>query len=391
MIVLEDVLRETFEARVAPSPAPHDPAGAAIRRARRILRRRRAVSGMAAAVVAMALSGALLWVQDWRSGFGYATSGGTGVMNAPAPPASEPSPPASGPRPAVDLFANGRVWSAQGRQLSIIEPGWEVVRAFRVPAGWLLGGRTEARLISTDNRAVELPLGAQWTVSADGSRVAYTTDGTLRVAALGPDGLQEIGFVRVATGTAPVAFAGDRVVIGAFDDTGKLVKVDHWQPGQPYSPTWNQPASRVYEAPGDELMAQVPARPGGPDCLARLALADDGTLRADSSAACAIEPAGGSWPVGVVSPDGHWLALPGPSRVDLYDLVTVFSRPQVVVSCPASATTGLVWESPSTVLAAAGSEVVRCATDGTTERARMPADLPVGWRFVPYRPASLGR
>lgn len=391
MIVLEDVLRETFAARVAGAPAPHDPAAAAIRRARGIQRRRRAVSGAGATVVAMVLAGTLLWVQDWRSGFGSGRYSGVDGPIVTASPPGEPTAPAPGRQPGVDLFANGRVWTADGRRVTIAEPGWEVVRAFRVPAGWLLGGRTEARLVSTENVAVPLPLAGQWALSADGSRMAYTADGTLRVARLSRDGLQEVGSVEVPTGVMPVAFAGERVVLGVFDGTGRLAKIDHWRPGEPYRPVWTQLASRVYEAPGSEVLAQVPAQAGGPDCLARVAVSEGGTLHADRSAACEIEPVGGSWPAGVVSPDGRWLAMPGPSRVDLYDLSTVFARPAVAHSCTASATASLVWESTTAVLAAGGSEVVRCTTEGTSERARLPADLPAEWRLVPYRPLSSGR
>lgn len=392
MIVLEDVLRETFEARAQRSPALDDPAGVAIRRARRTLRRRRAGSTLAAVVAAMALSGTLVLAQDWRAGMLYGSGPGIGVMNAPGSPAGEPSAtPAPGRRPGVDLFAKGQVWTVDGGHRAVAEPGWEVVRAFRVPTGWLLGGRTEAVLVDPNGASVVLPLGRQWTVSADGSRVAYTADGTLRVATLGREGLREVGSAQMAAGTAPVGFAGERVVVGVFDGTGKLAKVDNWQPGQPYRPTWSQRATRVYEVPGDDLLAQVPPPSGGPACLTRLAVAADGGLRGDASAACGIEPAGDSWPAAVISPDGHWLAMPGPSKVDLYDLGTVFSRPVVTASCVAPATAGLVWESSSAVLATDGVEVVRCALDGATERARLPADLPPGWRFVPSRPAPTGR
>ncbi|TDB71020.1 hypothetical protein E1165_24155, partial [Micromonospora sp. KC723] len=49
---LEDALWETFSRRVAaPAPLPADPAGSALRRARRI-RRRRALTGLGLAVVA---------------------------------------------------------------------------------------------------------------------------------------------------------------------------------------------------------------------------------------------------------------------------------------------------------------------------------------------------
>lgn len=389
--MLEDALRRTFAARTAQSPALDDPATAAIRRARRI-RRRRNILGSAAAAVAVALfGGGLVSVQDWRlAQRGNATQ--MTAVDAPTPPgeatvvAEEPDPDLSlGPRPDVDLFAAGYMWTAEGLRISVTEPDTAVTNAYRVPLGWVVGDADDSRLVRSDGGIVPLEIGERWILSPDGTRVAYVTDRTLRVASLNAAGMTDLASTEVDADRVPVAFAGDQVVVGEIQPDGRLVAVDRWSPGEPYRPGSPQQAFGVYEAHVGDVVAQVPGA-GGAACLIRLAVRDDG-VRPASDAACGIGVPG-SGPRPLISPDGRWLAVPMPATVAIYDLTTVFRTPIPAATCAASPTTDLIWESSGTLLAAAGVTVVRCRPDGSTEPVAMPSGLPDGWRFVQSRQPS---
>jgi hypothetical protein len=385
----EDALRKAFAAQVESPPVLHDPAGLALRRARRARRRREALSGALAMLALAGLGGGLVWAQDWR----LAQRGG-GEMSAVdivtptnelqlATTAADDVPNGSlGPPPDVDLFANGYVWTSEGLRISVAERNADVTRAYRVPAGWVLGGGARTRLVRTDGVTVELPVGNRWVLSSDGNRLAYAVNGSLRLAALDRSGVLDIASTTVGINTVPVALIGDQVVIGEARVDGTLSRIDRWLPSAPYRPTWKQSALTVYEVPTGGLVAQVPV--GGERCLARISVTADGVRRAPG-AACGLGASVGSRPAPVVSPNGKWLAVPLPAKVAIYDLRTVFSTPVAAATCGAAAAVDLVWEGPDKLLAADGSTVVRCRADGTAEPVTLPSDLPYDWQFVPTR------
>jgi hypothetical protein len=369
-----------FASLVEDPPVPKDPATAAIRRARAIHRHRMALGSAAAIVSFLAFSGVLIWVQDWRTG---ELSGTYGMGDLPsqrsAPAPAEPTTAAPVPEPlriAVDLLAGGQLWTADGQRLTIGANG-ELTRAYRVPVGWLVGGPGQSLLLRPDGTTVPLKVGDNWVVSADGSRIAYTTGSTVRVATVDSGGVTEVAVTTADVSAVPVTFAGDTVVIAAVGAAGKLEKLGQWRPPGPYRPTWTQQVLQVYDAPGPDLVGLVPSKAGM--CLARMA-ADSAGLRVSAVGACGIplRPA-------AVSPDGGWLAVPEADVVTVYDLRTVFAKPTAAARCGVANATDVVWEDATRLLVAHNGGAVRCRTDGSLEPATLPAGLPVPWRFVPAR------
>jgi hypothetical protein len=382
--VLEDALRKTFAARVEPAAPLPDPAGRAIRRGR-ALRRHRRLAGTALAVAAtMAFTGGLAWVQQWRTGQsgGYAAvelDGPAAVVSATA--GAEPSrPPSPVAPPGVDLLAGDQLWTVTGQRIPV--PGGRPVdRAYRVPAGWLVNTGARSWLVRPDGVAVALPVGDRWAVSEDGARVTYAVKETITLAALGPQGTTVLASAVVGAGVVPVAFAGERVVLGLPGSAGKLERFGEWRPGQQYRASWLSEPLDVYEAGGSVVVALVPDRTG--TCLTRLGTGTAG-LRPGTRAACGI-PLRGPRQAAAVSPDGRWLAVPEPNAVLLYDLDSVFDSPVVNASCRAPGDRDLAWEDAGQLLVTDGTSAVRCRIDGSTEPVALPAGLPAGWRFVPSR------
>jgi hypothetical protein len=385
----EDALRRVFAAQVESPPVLDDPAARALRRSRRI-RRRRGVLGSGLALLAFAtFGGGLVWVQNWRL-----AQGGAGEMvavdvltpttEAPLATGTASTLPNStlGARPGVDLFADGYVWTSEGLRISVAERDADVTRAYRVPVGWVLGGGLRARLVRTDGITVELPIGNRWVLSTDGNRVAYAVAGTLRLAALVPSGVLEIASAKAGINTVPVALAGDQVVIGENKVDGTLSRIDRWLPSAPLRPAWKQAALTVYEVPTGGLVGQVPG--GGEPCLALFSVRPDGVHRGQG-AACELGVRVGVKPEPVVSPNGRWLAVPLPAKVAIYDLGTVFRTPVVAATCGSAAAVDMVWEGPDKLLVADGLAVTRCTGEGAAEQVRLPADLPYDWQFVPTR------
>jgi len=385
VIVLEDDLRRTFTERVGDAPALNDPAGTAIRRARRIRRHRGLLGGAAATVAVAVLGGGLAAVQDWRlsrpvtaeQAAGDATPVAETTFAIPEPTVE----PSLGPRPDVDLYADGYVWTAGGVRIPVSERETRVTRAYRIPLGWVLGGGHDVQLVNTDGSTVRLSVGSRWVLSSDGTRIAYVVDGSMRVAVLEPGGLVDIATTGVGKETVPLAFAGDQVVIGEVEENGTLARVDRWEPNGLYRPNWRQQALTVYEAPVGDVVAQVPTALGA--CLVRLAVATDG-LRPATDEACGIGVSH-TGPPPTVSPDGRWLAVRTPATVAIYDLRTVFRSPIPAATCGSVVTTDLTWESAGKLLAADGRAAVRCGPDGTVEPVALPSGLPDGWKFVAAR------
>ncbi|MEU3452045.1 hypothetical protein ABZ671_00180 [Micromonospora sp. NPDC006766] len=309
---LERALRDTFARRVAtPRPLVADPAGLAVRRARRV-GRRRALTGFALAGVATVL------VTTGMAQLG-ASTGPDGppivVLGDPRGPSPLPTvaAPTAGPvRPELDLIVGAWLYTNGGErwELTGVSP---VERAQRVPdhGGWLLtsavtaAGRTLWWMPPNGRPPQVLLAGADAiAVGADGRRVAWR-DGT-EVFAAGAVAGQLLATTRTAApaGGVPVGFAGDTVLIRQPDPSG--FRVWHSRVEDRLG-TVNRDVLNVYGVRPDGLVvgqvsAGTPRRP----CLALLDPARD---LAPVRTGCGPELATDGH--GDVSLDGRWLLVNG--------------------------------------------------------------------------------
>ncbi|MCW3841879.1 hypothetical protein ONA70_17405 [Micromonospora yasonensis] len=311
---LERALRDTFASRVAtPRPLAADPAGMAIRRARRS-GRRRALTGLALAGVATVL------VTTGMAQLGGPTGhGGTptvvlgdprGFTPSPLPTASTPPPAAAPVRAELDLIIGSRLETSGGEQRELTGVD-SVERAQRVPdyGGWLVTSRATAAgrtlwWVPPNGSAPQVLLaGADAVaVAANGRQVAWR-DGA-EILAAGVVGGQLVATSRAAApaGAVPIGFAADAVLVRQPGRGG----VSLWrrsaggQPGGAERDVLNVygtlPDGRVV----GEVSAGTPRRP----CLALL---DPARGLAPVRTGCGPELATDG--VASVSPDGKWLLV----------------------------------------------------------------------------------
>src|SRR5689334_14634287 len=320
MTMLEEALRETFAGQVAEVPAVLDPAGAAIARARAVRRRQHAMAGTALALAVTLVVSGTWWA---RGAVGTGRSPERLASTAAGPAAStRPSAGPPGVRPAedalpeaapavpqrsvpagaalkLDLFDGSTILTPEGRGLPV--PNAASGSAVdRVPDGWLYTSASAGtRLMRLDGTSIDVGIdGDQVVVSADGTRIAWTTtrqaaQPTLKLAELTGDSLSGVLTTPVPAGTAPVALIGSRVVVASKQG------YDYWDPTKlVFKPNWTSSVHEVYGQYGDFAVAAVDA-PGRPDldqgtCVALLSLADDG-LR-DSRLLCQPVETGGEPP-----------------------------------------------------------------------------------------------
>lgn len=318
---LERALRETFAGRVATArPLAADPAGVAIRRARRS-GRRRALTGLALAGAATVL------VTTGMAQLGGPTgNGGTPTVVLGDPRGFTPSPLATAnTRPAdtepiraeLDLIVGSRLETSGGEQRELTGVG-AVERAQRVPdyGGWLVtsvatvAGRT-LWWVPPNGSAPQVLLAAAdaVVVAPDGRQVAWR-DGPELLAA-GVVGGQLVATSRTAApeGTVPIGFAAEAVLIR--------------QPGRGVS-LWPRSAGgrpggaagdvlNVYGSlPDGRLIGEVATGKSRRPCLALLDPARNLTpVRTGCGPDLATDgPAG-------VSPDGTWLLANGARKAAL--------------------------------------------------------------------------
>jgi hypothetical protein len=321
MGLIEDELRDTFATRVRHPPAVQDVADRAIRAGGRIRRRRTALSAAAVVVsVVLAGAGATVVADTQRAD--------TGVH---VPPPSGPALPGSA-RPTIDvLFANEIITSdARSIKLAGLPPAR---RAYRIDEGWLVQTFSSERqsyglyLVDLDERVTHLVDGRQIVVSPDGTQVGWSKDGTVSVARLGHGRLSG---TRKTTGTGslgPVGFVAEGILLGGAPPGGDVVRYDMWFPGMGKYRAGPQRVGRTFgpTADGKLLFGLVGEKK---PCLAEI---DPNSLRAIRSACVpGLTPNDAVFP----SPDGRWLAVAGPDRVDLLDLSRIWKLPAVTKSWP---------------------------------------------------------
>ncbi|MEU2611341.1 hypothetical protein ABZ570_07110 [Micromonospora sp. NPDC007271] len=314
---LERALRDTLTRRVAtPRPLAADPAGMALRRARRV-GRRRTLTGLALAGVATVL------VTTGMAQFGGPSGQqGTptvvlgdprGFTPGPLPTESTVPPPPAGPvRPELDLIVGDWLYTNGGER-------WELTgvntleRAQRVAnhGGWLLtstvtaAGRTLWWMPPTGGAPqVVLASADAVAVAADGRQVAWR-DGA-EIFAAGVVAGQLLATVRTAApaGAVPVGFAGDAVLIRQTDRGGFRV----WRPPvDDQLGAANRDVLNVYGTrPDGRVVGQISAGAPRRPCLALLDPARNlAPVRTDCGPNLAADGRG------EVSADGRWLLVNG--------------------------------------------------------------------------------
>ncbi|WP_231921225.1 hypothetical protein [Micromonospora auratinigra] len=349
---LERALRDTFAGRVGTSrPFAADPAGVAIRRARRT-GRRRALAGLALAGVATAL------VTTGMAQLGGPTGHGeTPIVVLGDPRGDTPTPLPATPRPAtgpvraeLDLLIGSRLETSSGEQRELTGVG-PAERAQRVPdrGGWLVtsavtaAGRTLWWVPPNGSPPQVLLAGAEAiAVAADGRQVAWRDGADVRAAGLVAGQLLATTRAAVPAGVVPVGFAADAVLLR--------------QPGRGGFRLWDRSAGGqpgkvrpevldVYGTlPDGRVVGEIST---GTPRRACLALLDPARDLAPVRTGCGLQLATDS-PAGV-SPDGRWLLVNGRTAALLVDLRALDATVTAHPAGPALAA-GAVWTSAGVAL-----------------------------------------
>lgn len=311
---LEGAVRETLSHQVAVArPLSADPAGQAIRRAKRI-RRRRTGAGLALAAVATVLvsTGMAQLVDDpGRQGTPIVVIGDPNPSGRPIPSATA-SVAAPTPGTSVDVLAGATLISVSGGRLELPGVG-PAERAHLLPSGggWLVVGAptTAGRSLWVAQRdglvQVLLAGAGSIVVAPDGRQVAWR-DGTGLLVA-GVVGTQLIGPVRtpMPTNAEPVRFIGDSVLVRLNpDDAGHIL----WRPGVgQLTAGTDRSTLNVYGAlPDGRLVGQVSTGDPARTCLAMLD-PKRGLKPVLTGCGPELSPDG----AGGISADGRWLLVNG--------------------------------------------------------------------------------
>lgn len=389
MSSIEESLRDMFASRVQSLPPTRDLSTAAIRRGRVGWLRRSAVTSVAAAFGLLFTVGGVTAVQSW----GEHGDGPTRhvvpafPVNAPTPtPALEPS--ANGPDDAggadngigLDIRAGDRLWTTDGRQLRLTGVG-QVTQVVRVPGGWVYAGARAVRLLRTDGTSISLSGERdRWTLSADGTRIAFAIQDDLYLARLSASGIAVLATGTIAPESRPVLLLpASRVVLATDAGAHQLLDL-----GRPGTPTSIPDLTMVYGGTADELAGLTDPKRIGESCLATLAVAAPSAER--RSGGCGLNLAMVA-PAPRLAPGGAWLAVPGPERLRIINVDRTVRGRDTVHNCPVRPQVAPEWADPETVVTADDRSVVRCDTGGVQERVALPAGVPAGWELVPRRTA----
>jgi hypothetical protein len=389
---LEQALRDSLSRRVSvpPPPAAADLAGTAVRRARRI-HRRRTIAGAALAALATAAVSAGV-VQFGAAPGNYAGPAVVGLgdpptaarTSSPVPPSVSASPSEPGRRdpgpadpPLVDIVVATDLSTAAGDLVDLSRVG-TVVQAQRAPGGWLVvstpapdrsslwyATRTEPpRAVLSGVDAVVL--------APDGQRIAWREQGQVHVGSVSAGEVTTSTQTPVSAGAVPVGFVGVAVLLRDHLAAGNNGYDLWWPSGESYQESWNSATVGVYGSLPDRrtVVGQVsvgtPPRP----CLALLDASRDLT---PVKTACRLPLSAGGH--GSISPDGRWLVANGvPDRkagsgtptelAFLVDLGTAFGKSPLVRAAGPRLTGPAVWTGAATLVHAdERGELVRVAAD----------------------------
>jgi hypothetical protein len=384
---IEDILRESFEARVEHQPALREPAERAINGARTV-RRRRAVFVACAAIVAVVLAGlsALPRATAPPGPIGPATI-------APSVPTT-PTPVTMRIAGILRLPNGNALLLPDGTQVNLSQV--EVSKVYRTADGWVGIGFIEQLdqgslwLVSPDHKLHILVPASQGPVvlSADGRQFAWMAGNQLKTGHLSGTTLKVDRTTAAPARGRVLAIVGSVVALGATQTGGGIDSFDVWPSERgPYAPAWDQnPVVAIYgPAPdGHSFLGLTPPGPGRKDaCLALLEAAEN--LRATRTTCIPDLPL---TPEVQMSPDGHWLAMstrennPGSGHVDLIDLMTVFDHP--VMTTPwAAADSPLGWVDGNTLIAIRNNRLVRCLVGQPETAPVVVPGIPAGTTFEP--------
>lgn len=398
--MLEDELREMFAARAQTLPAAADPAGRAIRQARRTTRRRRTATGtMTVFAFATVLGGAVA-----AQGLGAAATTAAdpnrvtfqNLFGGEAPVAARQTQLPTMQLP-VDLLVGQQLWTADGQRVNLDHDG-DVAMIAKVPDGWVYSDSSTVRLLpNSAGEPVKLSGQADWAVSHDGSRVATNDQGNLAVTKVtGGDRGTTVASSPVPETAAPVTFFGDRVVVSSENG------FDYWSaaPDSLYTQTWNAELLAVFGSAGANVAVGIVRGKGDLLCLVDVTAVKKG-LKTGAQLGCGDLVGRAMVKMhAALSPDGRLLAVASPSGLQMIDLDKARIQaaansdkkqaqaqlPALVLraDCPITAVEAVVWSDSRTALAQTDADgIFACRNDGTKLQVALPPDVQPGWTMIP--------
>jgi len=355
MGMIEDALRETFDARAAHAPVLDDIAGRAIRGAGRA-RRRRTTMLTTLAVVALVAAGITALpgrrYQDRITGTGV-TAALPNVDPTAGYDVMEPIP--------ADLLNRNRLQLTDGRVFMLDGMG-TVGGVWRVRDGWLaMSNETyessvwfiqpsgARKLLATGARAVV----SHGTKARPGPQIAWSHDGQLSLATLDGDRLADVATTDGIGHLFPVLVVGDGVMLGGTGASGSIAIWDMWFPDRgPYKPTpvTSDRISRVFGATDDRIIALVDG------CFT---LVDPVGFTLDRTN-CQLHF--GSDTSVYPSPDGSWWLISSLDGVLLYDPVAIWASVDPVRRWVRHVLS-LTWLDRTSILMTTDDELIRAFTN----------------------------
>jgi hypothetical protein len=338
---LERALRETLSRAADPAHGvgEHDPGGRAIRKGRRISRRRSVVGTVlvVAATAAATVGVVQLNPGDRRyAGPAWVTDPEieqtvpviTPTTAVPAPMGTFDKDKLSATDVPVDLVVSTQLRTMTGTAITLSQLG-TVTQAHEASKGWLVVGVPPAGgaslwYVGPDGTSLQvLPAVDAVALAPDGRRVAWRDSARLFSATVDQGTLKHAMQASAPREGLPVSFVGQGVVMRRTASGAERAGFDVWWPqaGRAYTPTWKPGTAEIYGPmpDGRHLIGQVAAEAGDRPCLALLDAVNALTVL---KTACALQlnPRG----AGTVSPDGRWLMADGAGRARLVDLRVAF-------------------------------------------------------------------
>jgi hypothetical protein len=333
---LEDELRATFAAAVRSTPAVEDAAGRSITRARDV-RRRRAAGAAIIVAIALVIGGAGAVAR--RDG-----SGRTGVTTTPTRPLSSMTflnGLNAAAVPPVDVLSANQIVMSDGQTVSLVALP-PARRAYRTGDVWLVETwNAQARRfalwrVTMAGQARQLVEGQRIAVSADGSQVAWSLDDSVQAGRISGDSVTAVEQTPGTDGFGPLAFVAGGVLLGRTQTGVGIDSYDMWFPSRgiyTVGPRRNEPIFGPNGAGTLLYGLDVSA----PPCLAEIDPNGLKAVRATCLPGLAADSA--LYP----SPDGRWLLVVASTRIDLYDVTTMWREPTPVRQWPDSTATSVVW------------------------------------------------
>ena len=369
--MIEDSLRETFAAQVGGAPQIEGLAEAAMRRARKIRRRRRAVATGMAAVVVFALLG-IAGLRVISPGFMVPANQGTTAGRQIEAPTEDGAPePEGGPSAStrqIEVVQDGEIYTSNRARVQLPTRG-TTTSAYRARDGYLVitaRPQSHKQLLLLDdegNNQVVLDDATSIAVSAHGDKIAWANDETMSVAdrSAGDADLVKRVTIKVPAYAAPVAFLGNEVIIARSENAPQGRAFDLWYPARPvHVEKWDANVVRLFGArpDGKGVYAQVADETGGERLCLALLVPEQPFKVQDKTCGlpAAVEQGGG------VSPDGRWLAYPvaGHKQIAMVDLSEVFRAedPRIRVWDAQTASARTVWLNSTTFVVDNGTNFV---------------------------------